>query len=67
MKAYSAQAPVRQLSPEVESALEDIWAHFTMLGGKAPKSFDTIVQELRKSCAAKVQIGVSESSAMTSM
>ncbi len=35
------------LSPEIEAAVEDIWAHFTAQGGKAPASFDLIVGELR--------------------
>lgn len=38
------------LTPELESACEDVWAHFTSLGGKAPASFDLIVAELRTLC-----------------
>jgi hypothetical protein len=35
-----------QLTPELESAVEDIWAYFTRWELKAPASFDLIVKEL---------------------
>ncbi len=36
----------QQLTPELEAAVEDIWAHFIRLNSKAPPSFELIVREL---------------------
>ncbi len=38
------------LTPELESACEDVWAYYLARGDAVPPSFDLIVEELRTLC-----------------
>lgn len=42
------------LTPELEAAIEDIWAYFAARDDKAPSSIELILRELRTLCETRV-------------